>query len=159
MKPNRSLIALTIFVILFFVIPGHLWVMHAMEPWVFAVPTFGLAGLPSPLIVHLELSAVAVLAAAYVVINLMIALAFRLLQVYHYEPILARLAAYTDGQGLHGIAWLTGLAALAGLVLAVALAPFQPTEGVALLSLLVAVQSFTVRGKTQSPSTADIQPS
>ena len=151
MKPNRSLFAFLLFVAFFFVIPGQIWVMHALEPWVVAVPTFGVAGLPSPLIMHLELSAVVFLLAAYIVINLLVALAFKLLQVYHYESVLERLAVFSDGTGLQGMARLTGLAALAGLVLAVALAPFGPTEGVALLSLLMAAHSFSVHSKNQPP--------
>ena len=149
MQPNRSLFAFLLFVTLFFVIPGQLWVMHVLEPWVVSLPTFGVAGLPSPLIMHLDLSAVAFLIAAYVVINLLVALTFKLLNVYHYETVLERLAVFSDGTGLQGMARLTRLVAIAGLVLAVALAPFGPTEGVALLSLLMAVYSFSVRNKNQ----------
>lgn len=136
MQPKRSMLALLLWVVLFYVAPVQALLRDAFTPVVWALPTFGLAGLPDPWIMRANPGLALALVAAYVGIYLLIALALRVCQAYHCEGAVSRLASLTTVKGLRGLDnLLLALLPIGGLGFILA-APFWQSEAVAVLAVV-----------------------
>lgn len=145
MQPKRSMLALLLWVILFYVTPIQALLREAFTPVVWAMPTFGLAGLPDPWIMKANPGFALALVGAYVAIYLIVTLALRICRAYHWEGVILRLASLTTVKGLRGLdnllLCLLPIFSL-GFILAV---PFWQSEAIAVLvtiAWLVQAQRF-----------------
>ena len=136
MAPRRSLLSLLLFVLLFYLLPLQAVLRAAFNPLTFALPTFGLAGLPDPLIMQVNIGYMLALAVGYTLVYLLVELALRLLRAYHWDQALAWLGTVTSVKDLRGLDNLL-IQTLPLVALGFALAiPFWHTEGVAVLAAL-----------------------
>lgn len=136
MRPRRSLLALLLFVVLFYLLPLRAGLRAAFKPLVFAVPTLGLFSLPDPLIVQVNAGYMLSLAAGYLLLYLLVAVVLRLLRAYHWDQALAWLGTVTSVKDLGGLDDVL-IQTLPLMALGFALAiPFWHTEGVTMLMAL-----------------------
>ena len=136
MAPRRSLLSLLLFVLLFYLLPLQAFLRAAFEPLTFALPTFGLAGLPDPLIMQVNAGYMLALAAGYVLVYILVGVTLCLLRAYHWDQALAWLGRVTSVKDLRGLdSLLIQTLPLVALGFAIAI-PFWHTEGVAVLAAL-----------------------
>ncbi len=137
MTPKRSLLTTLLFTLLFYLLPLQGVLRAAFAPWSFGVPTFGLAGLPDPLVVQVNVGYMVALAVVYILLYLVVAVVLRLLRAYHWDQALAWLGTVTSVKDLRGLDnLLIQTLPLVALGFAV-LIPFWHTEGVTMLVTLI----------------------
>lgn len=134
MQPKRSMLALLLWVVLFYVAHVQALLRDAFTPMEWALPTFGVAGLPDPWIMRANPGFGIALVGTYAAIYLLVTLALRICRAYHWEGTISWLAGLTTVKGLRGLDnLLLALLPIGSLGFTLAI-PFWQSEAVAVFA-------------------------